>query len=373
MNTNPLKTLANYGQSIWLDFIRRGMITSGELAQMIQRDGVTGITSNPAIFEKAIGGSHDYDDAIRTLAAQGKDKLAIYEALAIDDVRRATDLFRPVYDRSAARDGYVSLEVSPHLAHDADGTVREARRLWAAVDRPNLLIKVPATVAGLLAIEQLIADGVNVNVTLLFSLERYRRVSASFLAGMRTRLRRGQAVDRVASVASFFLSRLDTLIDPVLEKIVATGGPQAEKSRSLLGKSAIASAKRAYQIYGEIFAAETFADLAAKGARTQRLLWASTSTKNPAYSDVMYVEPLIGPDTVNTLPLETLNAYRDHGSPAARLAEGVDKARATLAALPSLGINLDEVTDRLEADGIQKFIDPFDRLLESIERRRAAV
>jgi transaldolase len=372
VNTNPLKTLAVHGQSIWLDFIRRGMITSGELAQMIERDGVTGITSNPAIFEKAIAGSHDYDDAIRTLAAQGKDKLAIYEALAIDDVRRATDLFRPVYNRTAARDGYVSLEVSPHLAHDADGTVNEAKRLWAAVDRPNLMIKVPATIAGLSAIEQLIADGVNVNVTLLFSLERYRQAALAYVAGLRWRVGKGKPVDRVASVASFFLSRIDTAIDPVLEKIVAAGGDQAKMAKTLLGQSAVASGKLAYQIYGEVFRPAEFADLAAKGARTQRLLWASTSTKNPAYKDVMYVEPLIGPDTVNTLPLETLNAYRDHGSPASQLAESVDKARATLASLPSLGINLDEVTDRLEADGIQKFIDPFDRLLESIERRRAA-
>ncbi|HLA85410.1 MAG TPA: transaldolase [Thermoguttaceae bacterium] len=370
MNANPLQKLASLGQSIWLDFIQRKMLISGELAQMIERDAVTGITSNPAIFEKAINGSNDYDEAIRELAAAGHDKLAIYERLAIDDVRGATDLFRGVYDRTHARDGYVSLEVSPHLANDADGTIEEARRLWKAVGRPNLMIKVPATTAGLTAIEQLICEGINVNVTLLFSLERYRRSAEAYLAGLRRRVSRGKPLDRIASVASFFLSRIDTAIDPMLEQFLSAGGAKADAAAALLGKTAVASGKAAYRIYCEVFAPKAFDELAAWDAKPQRLLWASTSTKNPAYSDVMYVEPLIAPETVNTLPLETLTAYRDHGQPAARLEEGLDEAEQLLKRLPELGINLDKVTARLETEGIQKFIDPFDKLLDSLEKHR---
>jgi len=373
MEANRLKRLTTHGQSIWLDFIQRGMMTSGELARMIERDGVSGITSNPAIFEKAISGSHDYDEAIGKLASQGKDKMAIYETLAIADVRDATDLFRATYDRTDGRDGYVSLEVSPHLAHDAQQTIDEARRLWEAVGRPNLMIKVPATVAGLSAIARLISEGINVNVTLLFSLERYRKSAEAYLAGLRRRVARDKPVAHVASVASFFLSRIDTAIDPVLQQFIGAGGDKAETATRLLGKVAVASAKAAYRIYGEVFDAERFADLAEAGAKTQRLLWASTSTKNPAYKDVMYVEPLIGPDTVNTLPLETLDAYRDHGEPASRLQENVAEAEKILKTLPELGIDLSKVTQRLEDEGIQKFIDPFDRLLASLEKQRAAV
>ncbi|MBN1591135.1 MAG: transaldolase [Pirellulales bacterium] len=372
MKANPLQALATFGQSIWFDFIRRGMLTSGELARMIEHDGVSGITSNPAIFEKAINGSQDYDDAIRELATQGKDKLEIYETLAMDDVRLAADLFRNVYDRTGGRDGYVSLEVSPYLAQDADATVGEARRLWAAVDRPNIMIKVPGTLAGLAAIEQLIGEGINVNVTLLFSLERYRQSAAAYLAGLRSRVGRGEPVERVASVASFFLSRIDTAVDPLLEAIVASGGAQAQTAASLLGQVAVASGKVAYRMYGEIFEPTRFADLAAQGAKTQRLLWASTSTKNPDYSDVMYVDPLVGPATVNTLPLETLNAYRDHGSPSARLEQDVAGAQKVLQTLSELGIDLAAVTQQLEDEGIQKFIDPFDRLLASLETHRVA-
>ncbi len=371
METNPLEALATFDQSIWLDFIRRGMLRSGELAQMIERDRVCGITSNPAIFEKAIAGSHDYDDDMRTLARQGKDKQEIYETLAIEDVRQAADLFRPVYDRTDGRDGFVSLEVSPHLADDAGATVEEARRLWAAVDRPNIMIKVPATVAGLAAIEQLIGEGINVNVTLLFGLARYAQAAQAYLAGLRRRAERGEPINRIASVASFFLSRIDTAIDPVLEGIIAAGGAKADVAGALRGKAAIASAKVAYEIFGEIFGKKDFADLAARGARQQRVLWASTSTKNPAYSDTMYVEPLIGPNTVNTLPLETLDAYRDHGQPASRLEQDVVQSHKALETLPELGIDLDAVTQQLEDEGIQKFIDPFDRLLASLEEHRA--
>jgi len=371
VETNPLEALATFDQSIWLDFIRRGMLRSGELAQMIERDRVCGITSNPAIFEKAIAGSHDYDDDMRTLARQGKDKQEIYETLAIEDVRQAADLFRPVYDRTDGRDGFVSLEVSPHLADDAGATVEEARRLWAAVDRPNIMIKVPATVAGLAAIEQLIGEGINVNVTLLFGLARYAQAAQAYLAGLRRRAERGEPINRIASVASFFLSRIDTAIDPVLEGIIAAGGAKADVAGALRGKAAIASAKVAYEIFGEIFGKKDFADLAARGARQQRVLWASTSTKNPAYSDTMYVEPLIGPNTVNTLPLETLDAYRDHGQPASRLEQDVVQSHKALETLPELGIDLDAVTQQLEDEGIQKFIDPFDRLLASLEEHRA--
>lgn len=372
MATNPLKQLAEFGQSIWLDFIQRSMIASGDLDRMIDEDGVSGITSNPAIFEKAINGSPDYDEAIRSLSAEGKDTMRIYEALAIDDVRRATDAFRPTYDRTEGRDGYVSLEVSPHLARDAAGTIEEARRLWEEVGRANLMIKVPATEAGLVAIERLISEGINVNVTLLFDLERYRQSAEAYLAGLRRRAKRGESIDRVASVASFFLSRIDTAIDPVLEQFIAAGGAKADAATSLLGKVAVACAKTAHGIHANLFDPEAVADLTARGARPQRLLWASTSTKNPDYSDVMYVEPLIGPDTVNTLPLETLNAYRDHGRPAARLAEGLIEALKVLKTLPELGIDLDRVTARLEEEGIQKFIDPFDRLLASLEKHRVA-
>ena len=372
-STNPLRSLTKYGQSIWLDFIRRGMFASGELARLIEEDGVSGMTSNPAIFEKAINGSTDYDEAIRQLVLDGQDTNEIYETLVIDDVRQAADWFADVYARTEGRDGYVSLEVSPRLAHDEQPTIDEAKRLWATVDRPNLMIKVPATKAGLVATEELITEGINVNMTLLFSLDRYRESAEAYLAGLRRRAKQGGDVSRVASVASFFLSRIDTAVDPMLEQCVASGGSNAKTASELLGKVAVASGKVAYHMYGSLFASETFADLAALGAKTQRLLWASTSTKNAAYSDVMYVEPLIGPDTVNTLPVDALNAYRDHGSPADRVEQEVAEARNVLQALPGLGIDLAAVTQQLEDEGIQKFIDPFDHLMASLEKRRAAL
>jgi len=366
MPHNPLRRLQDFGQSIWLDFIKRGMLFSGELQRLIEEDGLRGVTSNPAIFEKAIAGSRDYDKAIRALALAGKSTEAIYQALTVEDVRRAADLFRPVYDRTDGRDGFVSLEVSPHLAYNTDGTIAEARRLWKALDRPNVLIKVPATREGLPAIRQLIAEGININVTLLFGLPRYREVAEVYIAGLEARAARGEPLRSVASVASFFLSRIDVLIDPMLDKVMQEGGS------SLKGTVAIASARKAYQIYKEIFASERFRRLADLGARTQRLLWASTSTKNPAYSDVMYVDPLIGPDTVNTLPLETLSAYREHGQPAARLEEDLREADRVLRQLSEAGIDLDALTQQLEDEGVHKFIVPFDSLMAALEAKRAA-
>jgi transaldolase / glucose-6-phosphate isomerase len=373
MTENPLVRLATHGQSIWLDFLRRGMITSGELQRLIDEDGLRGITSNPAIFEKAIAGSDNYDEDIRAFAREGKSVEEIYRRLTVEDIQNTCDLFRPLFESTGGGDGYVSLEVSPHLAHDTEGTVEEARSLWAAVSRPNVMIKVPGTQAGLPAIQRLIADGINVNVTLLFGLQRYRAVGDVYMAGLEERLSDSKSVDGVASVASFFLSRIDTMVDPMLEERARAGGPHATLAEQLRGKAAIASAKIAYQIYGEIFGSDRFRTLEELGARPQRLLWASTSTKNPAYSDTMYVEPLIGPNTVNTMPMETLEAYRDHGDPAPRLQEGVKEAETALAELEQVGIDLDEVTQRLEDEGVQKFIAPYDSLMNTMEAKQAEV
>ena len=372
MNWNPLLQLQTFGQSIWLDFLRRGMIASGELRQLIEEDGLRGVTANPAIFEKAIAGSHDYDDAVRALARLGKTAHEIYEALAIEDVQRAADLFRPVYDETGGADGFVSLEVSPHLANDTEGTIAEARRFWAALARPNVMIKVPATPEGIPAIRQLTREGINVNITLLFALDRYREVVEAYLAGLDVRAAEGRPINRIASVASFFLSRIDVLTDPVLEALMQKGGAEGEIAQTLHGQVAIASAKAAYQIFKEVVGGERFRRLANRGARPQRLLWASTSTKNPAYPDVMYVEALIGPDTINTLPLETVHAYRDHGRPAARLEERVDAARRVLARLPEVGIDLPAVTARLEKEGVEKFNAALDHLETTLEERRRA-
>ena len=369
---NPLLRLQAFGQSIWLDFIRRGMLSSGELRQMVEEDGLRGVTSNPSIFEKAIAGSHDYDEAIRALALEGRSVAEIYQALTVEDVQQAADLFRPLYDQTAGRDGFVSLEVNPHLAHDTDGTIAEARRLWVAVGRPNILIKVPATREGLPAIQRLIGEGININVTLLFGLPRYREVTEAYIAGLEARAAQDQPLERVASVASFFLSRIDVLVDPLLEKKMQVSSHEAELAEALHGEVAIASAKVAYEIYKEIFGGGRFRKLAGQGARTQRLLWASTSTKNPVYSDVKYVEALIGPETVNTVPLETLNAYRDHGNPAARLEEGLAEAQTVLRGLSELEIDLDAVTQQLEGEGVEKFNKPFDRLMATLKEESAA-
>jgi transaldolase/glucose-6-phosphate isomerase len=374
MTQNPLLKAADLGQSIWLDFLRRHLITAGELDQLITEDGLRGVTSNPKIFEKAIGGSDDYDERIRVLAHEGKTAEDIYQDLTVNDVQSAADHFRSIYDESDGRHGFVSLEVSPHLAGDTDGTIAEARKLWRALDRPNVLIKVPATREGLPAIRQLISEGVNVNVTLLFGLPRYREVADAYLSGLEDRVKAEQPIDRVASVASFFLSRIDVLVDPQIDDKRRAGADAAAIAESLRGQVAIACARLAYQIYKEIYAEDRFRALADKDGRTQRLLWASTSTKDPTYSDVKYVDALIGPDTINTAPRETLDAYRDHGDPAPRLEQDLDGARQVLAQLANLDIDIDEVTQQLEDEGIEKFSKPYDRLMQTLkEERRAAL
>jgi transaldolase/glucose-6-phosphate isomerase len=370
MNNNPLLKLQSFGQSIWLDFIRRGIINSGELERFINEDGLRGVTSNPSIFEKAISGSHDYDNAIRTMALEGKSAEEIYTSLTVEDIRLATDLFHPVYEKTQCNDGLVSLEVSPHLAHDTRSTIAEARKLWAAVDHPNVMIKVPATEAGLPAIRELISEGINVNVTLLFGLPRYRKVAEAYMRGLEDRVSQNKPIQNVASVASFFLSRIDVKVDPLLEKFMQNGDARAKLSSRLHGETAISSAKVAYQIYQEIFGSERFKKLALQGGRPQRLLWASTSTKNPSYSDVKYVEALIGPHTVNTLPLETLHNYLDHGNPDLRLETGEDIARENLGSLSDLNINIGSVTQELEDEGVEKFIKPYDKLIKILEEKR---
>jgi len=372
MNKNPLLDLEILGQSIWLDFLRRNALENGELQEFIDQDGASGLTSNPSIFEKAIAGSHDYDHAIQALALEGKSIPEIYQALTVDDIQRAADLFRPIYDRLNGKDGFVSLEVSPKLAQDTAGTIAEARFLWTAVNRPNLFIKVPATRAGLPAIQQLIGEGINVNITLLFGLPRYREVAEAYLLGLETLAKRGNPLDRIASVASFFLSRIDVLVDPLLEKKRLEGSSNAKAVTGLHGEVAIASAKVAYQIYQEIFASERFQKLSHLGARTQRLLWASTGTKNPEYSDIKYVDTLIGRDTINTIPLETLSAYRDHGKPAARLDEGAQKAKHILESLRQNGIDLDDLTQELEDEGVKKFIQAFEQLMAALKEKQTA-
>jgi transaldolase len=372
MRENPLLRLEQLGQSVWIDFLSRAMLVSGELVSLIQEDGVTGVTSNPAIFQKAIAESSDYDAAIVELARQGLSAGEIYESLVVDDIRMTADLLRPVYDRLSGKDGFVSLEVSPHLARDSAGTVAEARRLWGRVDRPNIFIKVPGTREGLGAIRQLIGEGINVNVTLLFGLPRYRAVAEAYLDGLSERAARGLSLDRIFSVASFFLSRIDVLVDPLLAKLAQGEGRSAQMAASLKGETAIASAKIARKIYGEVIAEDRYRTLSARGAHPQRVLWASTGTKDPSYSDVKYIEPLIGGDTVNTMPLETLAAYREHGRPAARLEKGGQEAQQVLDRLAELGIDIDAVTQQLEEEGIEKFSRPFDSLMRNIEAKRLA-
>ena len=373
MNSNPLKRLEALGQSIWLDYIRRDLMSSGGLRRLIEEDGLRGMTSNPSIFEKAITGSHDYDTDIRALALEGRGVQAIYEALGVQDVQSAADEFRPLYDKLDGKDGYVSLEVNPHLAHDTRGTISEARRLWATLSRPNVFIKVPATAEGLPAIQQLVGEGISVNVTLLFGLPRYRQVAEAYIAGIEARSAQGKAVNHVASVASFFVSRMDVLVDPLLEKFAAQGGKKAEVAKRLRGQVAISSAKVAYQIYKEIFGSDRFRKLTAQGARVQRLLWASTSNKNPDSSDVKYIEDLIGADTINTVPPATLDAYRDHGDPRARLEENVGEAKWVLERLPEMGIRIDEATKQLEDEGVEKFNQPFDKLMQALAQKSTRI
>lgn len=366
MPATPLHALNAAGQSIWLDYIDRTLVVSGELARRIGDDALTGMTSNPTIFEKALAQGTAYDGQLGTLAAD-RTPWAIFEAVESDDVRNACDVFRPTYDATDGRDGYVSIEVSPGAAHDTAGTVQEARRLWRAVDRPNVMIKVPGTPAGCGALRQLIADGINVNVTLLFARSAYSSVIDAYLAGLEDRAASGGALARVASVASFFVSRVDTEVDKRLEKI---GTPAALLLR---GTSAVANAKLAYALFRERFSGPRWDALVAKGARVQRPLWASTGTKNPDFSDVKYVEALIGPDTVNTLPPATLDAFRDHGKVARTVDVDVEGARNAVEQIEALGVSLNEVTDKLLVEGLASFQQSFDSLLAGIEKKTAAL
>ena len=369
MKSNPLKKLEKLGQSIWLDYIRRDLITSGDLLKQVENDGLRGMTSNPAIFQKSIAESNLYDSEIRDLAAQNKDVNTIYEAISQKDVQQAADVFRPVYDKTKGEDGYVSLEVSPHLAHNTEGTILEGRRLRTALNRPNILIKVPATTEGLPAIRQLISEGINVNVTLLFGLPRYRAVAEAYVEGLEARVVEGKPINNISSVASFFLSRIDTLVDPLLEKIIESDTKKKDIAKEALGEVAISNAKAAYQIFKEVFGSDRFKKLEEKGARVQRLLWASTSNKNPNYSDIKYIEALIGPNTVNTVPPQTIEAYRNHGKPKSRIELDLKKANRVLKNLPELGIDIDKVTQQLEDEGIGKFNEPFDKLMEALAQK----
>jgi len=369
---NPLIQLERHGQSFWLDNISRGLVSSGRLRKLIEEDGLKGITSNPAIFEKAITGSTDYDNDIERLAGQDQSAIEIYEALAIADIQAAADQLTTVFNSTDGRDGFVSLEVSPELADDTVGTVVEARRLWEAVNRRNVMIKVPATKAGVPAVRQLISEGLNINVTLLFSSGMYEAVAEAYISGLEDALNAGRKISNIASVASFFISRIDTLVDALLAERIDHCNDSHEISllRDLIGNIAIANAKMAYQRYKTLQETPRWISLAKKGANPQRLLWASTSTKNPDYRDVVYVEELIGKDTINTLPDETLDAFRDHGRLSNTLESDIDKAAAIMIDVEKSGISMKSVTDQLVEEGVKKFVDPFVKLIAAIERKR---
>lgn len=358
---NRLQNIHDFGQSIWLDSFDRKLMDSGELQKLIDEDALCGITSNPSIFEKAVTSSSDYDEDIRKLASENKSDEEIFFGFATSDIQRAADILKPVYDKAKGTDGFVSLEVSPHLANDTEGTIKQARELWKIVSRKNVMIKIPGTKEGLVAIKQCISEGININVTLLFGLDRYREVTEAYISGLEERVKNNQPIDHVESVASFFLSRIDVLIDPILKE---------KKLDNLVGEIAIASAKEAYEIYKEVFFSDRFKSLEQKGASKQKVLWASTSSKDPSFSDVKYVEALIGPDTINTLPMETINAFRDHGNAASRLENGLLSATKHLEQLKENGIKLDELTQQLEEEGVQKFNKAYDSLLKAIAEKK---
>ncbi len=371
--SNSLQELHQYGQSVWLDYIRRSLIDSGELKRLVEQDGVRGVTSNPSIFEKAITGSDEYSGALAALQQRPElDAKGMYEIIAIRDIQDAADVLRVVYDQSNRKDGFVSLEVAPTLANDAKGTIEEARRLWRSVNRPNLMVKVPGTKESLPAIEQLIGEGININVTLLFSLEAYVDVAQAYMAGVERLVASNGNPANVASVASFFISRIDTLIDAMLdEKLKAATSDASKKAiEDLHGKAAVANAKLTYRRYHELYSSPRWQKLAALNAQTQRLLWASTSTKNPKYRDVFYVEELIGTDTVNTMPPVTVDAYRDHGKPRNSLVESVENAEQTMKDLEKAGISMHKVTEKLLEDGIKLFADAFHQLLTAVDASR---
>jgi transaldolase/glucose-6-phosphate isomerase len=368
---NPLKELLKFGQSVWLDYIRRNLITSGELKRLIEEDGLRGMTSNPSIFEKAIEAGNDYDEQLKSLESRTDlDAKSRFELLAIKDIQDAADLLRPVYDSSKRHDGYVSLEVAPGLALDTQATLDEARRLWKAVERENVMIKVPGTKEGIPAFQRLIGEGININVTLLFSQEVYERVAEAYIAGLEKHAAGGGDLSRIASVASFFVSRIDSATDSIVEKRLKDSRDPAEQEqlKSVLGKVAISNARLAYQSYLKIFSGDRWKKLAAAGAQTQRVLWASTSTKNPKYRDVLYVEELIGPNTVDTIPPATFDAFRDHGKVRESLTENIAEAKRVMDTLPKLGISMKEVTDKLTVDGVALFTEAFNKLLEAVAR-----
>jgi transaldolase len=375
MTGNPLHQLEACGQSVWTDVISRQMIRSGVLSRFIHEDGITGVTANPTIFEKAIAGSHDYDDTIREFASQGCTPAEIYEAVAIDDVGDAADLLRPVYDRTDGMDGFVSIEVSPELAYQTEASIEEARRFWTKLKRPNVMIKIPATPEGLPAIEQLLYEGINVNITLIFAIDVYHQVMDAYLTGLERRVAQKHPIDRIASVASFFVSRVDALVDKQLDEKASTADAvRPQELEQLKGKVAVANAKIAYQRFEQAFEADRFERLAQQGARVQRPLWASTSTKNPSYPDTMYVDPLIGSQSVNTMTLETIEAVRDHGTVTCdAIRQGRDEATQLLNQLERVGISLKAVTDRLTEEGVQKFSASLHGLLDSIWERQGSL
>jgi transaldolase/glucose-6-phosphate isomerase len=369
--TNPLKDLLKFGQSVWLDYIRRDLLTSGELKRLIEEDGLRGMTSNPTIFEKAIAGGALYDDLLNSLRSRTDlDAKGRFEILAIRDIQDAADILRPVYDSSKRRDGYVSLEVSPYLARDTKGSLEEARRLWKAVGRENVMIKIPGTAEGLPAIQQALSEGININVTLLFAQDVYVKVAEAYIAGLEQFAKSGGDVSKMASVASFFISRIDSAVDAIIDaKLkVSKDAREQEQLKSLHGKVAIANGKQTYEKYQAIFSTDRWKALAAKGAQTQRVLWASTSTKNPAYRDVLYVEELIGPDTVDTIPPATFDAFRDHGKLRPSLTEDLASAHKTMEAAAKVGMSMKEVTDKLTDDGVRLFSEAFDKLLAAVEK-----
>lgn len=361
MTTNNLKKIHDLGQSIWLDFFNREIMNNGMLQKLIDEDSLSGITSNPSIFESAVLSSTDYNDDIKKHSDEQKSNEDIFFEFAICDIKRAADILKPVYEKSNRRDGLVSMEVSPLLANDTEGSIKQAEELWKTINRKNAMIKIPGTKEGLPAIRKCINEGVNINITLLFGLNRYREVTDAYLSGLEDRLKAKQPIDNITSVASFFLSRIDVLLDPVLKK---------KGLDKLMGEAAIASAKEAYQIYKEVFQSERFKKLEKKGAKKQKVLWASTGTKDPAYSDVKYVEPLIGPDTINTLPLKTIDAFRDHGKAANSLENNLSHANQVLQHLKDNGISIDDITQKLEEEGIEKFNKAYDKLLNAIDAKR---
>lgn len=373
--TNPLIELKALGQSVWYDNIDRAQLVSGQFKRLLDEDGVVGVTANPTIFQKSISNGNAYDEQMTRLIKEGKSTNEIYEALVIQDVQTVADLLRPIYDGTGGKDGYVSLEVSPDLAHDTAGTIAEVQRFWKIVDRPNLLIKIPATPEGIPAIQQSLSKGININITLIFSLDNYREVAEAYLSALEERNGEGKDISHIASVASFFVSRVDTLVDKLLEdKIKATtDSAEQQKLKALEGKAAIANARLVYQEFKRIFGTPRFESLKHGGAHVQRPLWASTSTKNPAYRDVLYAEELIGPDTVDTMPLETIENFRDHGRVSLTIEKDIPQAKAELAALEQVGIHYDQVTQQLQDEGVQKFADSFHQLFQGIEDKKQAI